>query len=302
MNDPRHNILRTLAFFDGFGMPLNAGELKRFFYASDEAALWQDIENALQELIAEGRVLFTHEHYHLADQSESFVVDRLERKMRAERLLVDSKNWLSIIASFPGVLSVAICNNLGFMNATEDSDVDLFIITKPGQIWQTRFFLASLLHVFKKRPDEKSHYGKFCLSFLITSDQLSISHVLLEEDPYFEYWFTSLMPVYDPNGYLPKFMEANRAHWSHIGVNAPLATRPLQQESRFKRFSFPFASFLEARTKHWQFNRFPETILDGLALDTTDVIATDSMLKFHTTDRRRHYRDKWKARCEKLAL
>jgi len=229
-------------------------------------------------------------------------MNRLERKMRAERLLVESKNWLSIISSFPGVLSVAICNSLGFMNATEDSDVDLFIITKPGQIWQTRFFLAALLQLFKKRPDEKSEYGKFCLSFLLTTDDLSISHVLLDEDIYFEYWFASLLPVYDPFGHLPKFMEENNKHWSHIGASPPLATRPLQQRSRFKKYSFPFTSLVENATKQWQYNRFPESIVEGLSSRGSDVIVTDTMLKFHTTDRRAYYQEMWEQRCEQLFL
>lgn len=303
--DTHKPVLQTLAFFDAFSMPLTKPELKRFLYTKEERILWNDIEQALGVLVEKGSILFEDGYYRLSDSSSSLIEKRNQSKQYANDLFKQSKNWLSVLASFPGVESIAICNNLGFLNASDNSDIDLFIITKPGQLWQTRFFLASLLHVFKKRPTEENHYGKFCLSFLISSDALSISEVLLEEDPYFEYWFTSLLPVYDPKGILPQFMQENKQHWKHIGVMPPLATRELQQkESLLSRILHtmvkPFSGFFEQRTKDWQQKRFPQEILAKLQEDQTDVVVSNTMLKFHTTDRRRHYREQWKARLESL--
>jgi len=302
-NDLRQAILQTLAFFDGFSMSLTKGELKRFLYTDSEAYVWAHVEQVLEEMVAEERVNFFKGQYFLPDRGQEFVKEREVSKEIAHDLFKDSKNWFKVIASFPGVESIAICNNLGFLNATNNSDVDLFIITKPGQLWQTRFFLASLLHLFKKRPTQETNYGKFCLSFLISSDQLSISHVVLEDDPYFEYWFTSLLPVYDPNGHLPLFMQANKVHWNHIGAIPPLAMRPLEERRSFFSkllhfFTKPFHHVLEKETKKWQEKNFSQAILAKLEEDQKDVVVTDTMLKFHTTDRRRHYRDIWKKRME----
>ncbi len=303
--DPRQAIIQTLAFFDGFSMPLTKGELKRFLYTSNEPFVWEHVERILEEMVQENRVVFHQGHYQLMDRDLDFVEQRKKSRELADDLFKQSKNWLEVISSFPGVESVAICNNLGFLNATDNSDIDLFIITKPGQLWQTRFFLAALLQVCKKRPTEASNYGKFCLSFLVSADALSISHVLLEDDPYFEYWFTSLLPVYDPAGLLPKFLQENKEHWGHIGVIAPVAARPIEPNrsfiSRVVHFILkPFHALLEKQTKRWQQKHFSANILAKLEEDQTDVVVTDTMLKFHTTDRRRHYRDLWREKMMKI--
>jgi hypothetical protein len=305
--DIRHSILKTLAFFEGFSMPLHQKELQRFLHGSQEGFVWAHVLGELQSMESEGLIRIEHNHYFFTDNTDLTIVDRMKRKTLANQLLIESKNWLALIASFPGVESIAICNNLAFLNATDNSDVDLFIITKPGQLWQTRFFLAALLQLFKKRPSEKTNYGKFCLSFFITSDKLNISPVLHDNDPYFEYWFSSLLPIYDPKGLLPTFMEANRDHWKHIGLEKPRVCTPLKQRrSKLMQkmeglFALP-AAMMEEPLRKFQKKRFPKSITEKLAQDQTDVVVSDAMLKFHTKDRRLHYRKLWEERLRELGL
>ena len=37
---------------------------------------------------------------------------------------------------------MAICNSLSMYATHEDSDIDLFIVTKPGMLWFIRFFVT----------------------------------------------------------------------------------------------------------------------------------------------------------------
>lgn len=306
-SDLRQAIIKTLTFFEGFSMPLHQKELKQFLYGSQEGFVWNHVLQELASMKQDGLIRDEYDHYFFTDNANLDLKERIIRKTQANKLLIESKNWLSIIASFPGVEAVAICNNLAFLNATDNSDIDLLIITKPGQIWQTRFFLASLLHLFNKRPTEETHYGKFCLSFFVSADTLAISHVLHNEDPYFEYWFASLMPIYDPKSLLPKFMEANRGHWKHIGLDKPRACKPLpQKKPKYMQvledaFALP-AAMIEGPTKRFQQKRFPSQIKDLLNQEQHDVVVSDSMLKFHTKDRRIMYRDKWKTRLRDFGI
>lgn len=306
-SDLRQAIVKTLTFFEGLSMPLHETELKRFLYGSQEGYIWPHVLSELSLMEQEGLIRTEHKHYFLSDNSTLSIQDRASRKALADRLLIESKNWLAILASFPGVEAIAICNNLAFLNATDNSDIDLFIITKPGQLWQTRFFLASLLHVFKKRPTAETNFGKYCLSFFLSSDELSISHVLHEDDPYFEYWFASLLPIYDPTSILPKFMEANRQHWQHIGLEKPRACTSLNQSKKASMkkledlFAFP-AAMMEKPLRRFQEKRFPDSIKEKLQQDQHDVVVSDTMLKFHTKDRRLHYRELWKKRMDELGV
>lgn len=288
-------------------MPLTKAELKRYLHGGDDHYLWEEVEQELHRLVDHGLVRHEDGYYFLADQTDDFVAVRHQSRELANVLLESSRPWLRLIAAFPGVESIAVCNNLAFLNATTNSDIDVFIITKPGQLWQTRFFLAAVMHLLGKRPTPETNYGKFCLSFLISSDALSLSHVLHDDDPYFEYWFASLLPVYDPEGMLPRFMEANRMHWSHIGVHPPFAAKQIDQNrsvtSRvLSLISRPFHRLLEKQTREWQEKRFPEAIRRKLSQAQTDVVVSDTMLKFHTLDRRTHYRDLWRQRMEELGI
>ena len=222
MTDWEQGILRTLAFFDAFSMPLTADDIFRYYYSDGNKPSKSNIEAALSSLLNQASVKEGQVHYYLADRDSSIVDDRKKSRMRAIDLLKKARPWLSCLASWPGVRAISICNNVAFLNASEESDIDLFIIVNPGEIWQTRFALASFLQVFKKRPQPGNEYGKLCLSFIITSDQLDLSRVKIDNDVYLSYWLKTLLPVYDPDGLVDQTKNVNARLFSHLGgLDAP---------------------------------------------------------------------------------
>jgi predicted nucleotidyltransferase len=45
---------------------------------------------------------------------------------------------------FPQIHMVALCNSRAMGEADENSDIDLFIITKKGNLWTARFLVTAL--------------------------------------------------------------------------------------------------------------------------------------------------------------
>lgn len=261
-------MLKTIAYFDVLEMPLTLDEL-RFFYPDFNVM-------ELSGLLTEGKVVCIDSHYCLSIRGEDFVAQRKRRKIFSEQLLEKNKFWLKAISLLPSVNAVFVCNTLALSHANEESDIDLFIICKPGTIWSTRFLLAGFLQVFNKRPTKKSHAGKICLSFFATDNALNLNKISIKNDVYLKYWIQSLMPIYDPENYLEKIQ-------------------------RFDSTNIKFENnFIELALKKWQMKRLPNKIKEISQIEGSHVIVSDDMLKFHTRDRRAQIRDKWISLYEKI--
>lgn len=58
-----------------------------------------------------------------------------------------SQRYIAWLRFIPGVQLVAIGNSLSMNATTEDSDIDLFIITKRGILWTVRLCITVLFHL-----------------------------------------------------------------------------------------------------------------------------------------------------------
>ena len=129
---------------------------------------------------------------------------------------------LFLFSLFPQIQMIALCNSRAMGEADEDSDIDLFIITKKGNLWTGRFLvtaLTSLLgvrrrntHGLQKGSPEyiKRTKNKFCLSFFITEEAMNLATIRLQpNDPYLDRWIYTLAPLVNKNATYEHFMEAN---------------------------------------------------------------------------------------------
>ena len=97
------------------------------------------------------------------------------------------------------------------MNAChKDSDIDLFVITKPNRLWTARIFLTLALSILGQRKTATQHAGKFCLSFFISEKNLSLENIALENDIYLSYWIQTLKPILNRRRVFERFLEENK--------------------------------------------------------------------------------------------
>ena len=104
---------------------------------------------------------------------------------------------------------IAICNSLSMYATHRDSDIDLFIVTKPGMIWFVRFFATITLWihgVWRKNQDIREN---FCLSFFVTTDTIDLQKIAIDNDIYLYYWIYHMKPIYAQNNTYMKFLEVN---------------------------------------------------------------------------------------------
>ena len=58
---------------------------------------------------------------------------------------------LRLLELFPHILLVALCNSRAMGEADVNSDIDLFIIAKKGNLWTVRFIVTTLISILGVR-------------------------------------------------------------------------------------------------------------------------------------------------------
>lgn len=285
------SLFRTLAYFAFFSFPLTAFELWKWCDAA-EVSLF-DVESLLSSSFAQAsddRSSWLVEHGMKRDEGffgigevSVWREERLRRVADALRKHRRAERFVRFASCLPWVKMIAVCNSLAFSFTNEESDIDLFVVTKRGRIWSTRFILTGALALFRLRPGERKR-DPLCLSFFVADDSLDLSSIRIgQDDPYLAFWIATLSPVFDPDDTLSKLRAANG--W--IRQSLPRSRRVQRASSSVVRpwIRLPDVSFFERFAERMQRNRFPVLLRSMMNVDTR-VVVTDGMLKFHHNDRR----------------
>ena len=291
------SILKTIAFFDLFDFPLTAEEIKEYLYNYKNPIHIKEIKGTLDEMEEIDKI---HDYYVLKGREKLFDT-RKARKFIAEKFWGRTRQYGQYIVKVPFVKMVAVCNNLAYDNATEQSDIDLFIVIQKNRMWIARFLITLILQFHGVRRHKDKIAGRFCLSFFVTPKKLDMEPLLLKpEDPYMAYWTKLLMPIYGEETYHQFITENENWLYEKCGLKFSDLTKKqlsFKGKSRSKKF-------WEWILKGW-FGNLLELILKKTFKKRTlkkakhlgpeaSVSVTDDMLKFHNVDRRKEFYEKWK--------
>jgi len=297
------DILKTIAYFDLFGMPLTKEEIFKNLYSANSRSLSEIIQTL--ELL-KSRSLHEKEGFYFFNSQNLEL--RKDRYLIAKEKLSIAKKRINFLARLPFVKAIFICNNLSYFNAPDGSDIDLAIITAKGRIWSARFFSAALMKLLGQRPQKNNRKNKICLSFFVSEDDLNLEKLTYDNDIHFIYWLNQFLPVYAEKNLANKFFTENEwtkkflpNYFNYI----PTEKLKLSDKNYFKKiieklFSKSIGNFLEKNLKKIQFNIFPETIKQKISENTTDVFVSDSILKFHDKDKRLEIKRKWEEKTAKI--
>ncbi len=275
---------KNLVFHDIFSYPLTTRELQKLAWQDE---LRVDTNNIKYQTQA-GFYFLPNKSENIRIRGDNFVTS-VNKLRKAKRLI----KWLRLL---PSVKMIAVCNSLGYLNANEASDIDLFIIAAKGKIWLTRFWLQSFLKLLRLRPyDRGQKQDSFCLTFFLSQDNLNISNLqITNPDIYLAYWVVRLLPIYDPANIYQDFLQANswvKKYFSQVEA-IQLDNDWLVKKSFFRYFFiFLTFNFWTKILKKIQLRLLPHS-LQQLANQDSRVIMTDQVLKFHGIDDKREYYNK----------
>jgi len=301
-------VQKTISYFDIFDYPLTSLEIWKYLYLPDAGqtqsgagprpgsrAGLEEIISILNNPELNQGIEFAQGFYFL--RGRGAIVDvRKRRYLIAEPKLKKAKKYCRYLASLEGVLGIAVANTLALQNSRLESDIDLFVISRAGQIWSTRFWSVLPLYFIGGRPRGADTRDKFCLSYFVDEDHLDIRPWKLEDDIYYVYWLATLLPLFGENifekfwqenqwvkKYLPNFLPPKSSPRLNV---APVANLPITRAENFLRFL--------------QMRGMPRSLKDLAAGEGSEVVIRDGVLKFHPNDRRREYQNEFNQRINNL--
>lgn len=310
------SILASLAYFDVFDYPLRVEELWRWLYATDQAdgeavaaASPADVEQALASAQLAPFVERAGSYVSLAGRS-AIVATRMERWVLSERKWRRARRIAGIVRWLPFVEFIGVVNTLAIDNARPESDIDFFIIVRQGRMWLTRLLVTALVHLLGVRRYGLRIADRVCLSFFISELQLNLESLSIDaDDPYLTYWITQVVPMFECVGAWQRFRDHN--HWvtRHLPHGFSGSPVPWQTETFLVHtlrllpelvLSSLLGRPLELAARWLQLKHMKGKTASRMLSGATDVMVNDEILKFHERDRRREYRQEFRARLASL--
>jgi|GEM_PF-327191 len=313
----REAVLLTLAYFDAQGLALTAFDI------------WYNLvrfEASYKDVLAELTLLATPAGradaiVHVADGYYSLrSIDAI--KLRQIKHKVSEFKWRrarivsQLLSLVPFIEAVAVVDSVALNKAKPESDIDFFIVTRPGRVWTSRLIATGLTHMLRLRRHGDAVRDRACLSFYATSDALDMHKLAIEGgDLYLAQWVNLVSPLWQRHGFdlidelttrntwaaelFPQRAGGELSDRRKTVAKLDRVTRPVQWLSE-KVLATGLGTWLEQRVRKTQLKYMHKTAPYELKNRTSHIVISDQLLKFHEQDRRTWFRERTVATYQML--
>jgi hypothetical protein len=213
-------MVATVAYSDIFDYPLRPAEIHR--YLIEQPATPESVERALASpATADGRLCVRDGYVTLAGR-EAIVATRAAREPDSARLWQEALRYGRIIAGLPFVRMVAITGELAMDNVQPESDIDYFIVTRPGRVWLCRLLTIGVVRIATRRG------VTICPNYLLSENALTLH----ERNLYAAHELAQMVPIAGHDIY-----QRLRAHNGWIEAYLPNAAGPPRKLSVLPRLA-----------------------------------------------------------------
>ncbi|MFZ5424439.1 MAG: hypothetical protein ACOZAO_01440 [Patescibacteria group bacterium] len=205
------SIGKTLSYRSIFKYPLSFYQLSTTLISSEKVT-YKKLKKELDEAVSKNKVRFKDGLYYLPNTG---VVSWETRAKNAEKLLKNVEPAFKAIEKIPWIKLLAVTGSVAAYNATEQDDIDVFIVTKKNRLWLSRFFVVLLLKAFDMYRTDKAPAGKVCPNIFI--DDLNLKWKEKGRNLYVAHEIILMRPIIDRDNTYFKFMRANSWVMEHFG-------------------------------------------------------------------------------------
>ena len=123
---------------------------------------------------------------------------RKEKNKHIKEFTAKINKFWNLYKSIPFISEIFLCNSITFNSLKEDSDIDIFIITKKNKLRRARFFSELYFTILWQKRFKKYKKQKFCLSFYTREDNKNLYPIMIKNksDIYLWYRLSHLIPLY----------------------------------------------------------------------------------------------------------
>lgn len=299
MSNLEKAILDTIIYYDIFDYPLTVIELSQWLWKYK--CKLSELVFCLKNSDRLKRYIETRNGFYFL-KGRRILLDT--RKIRRDYSINKWKIGLraaKFLRTIPFVKAIVLCNSIAYFNAEKDSDIDFFIIIKDKYLWLSRFLITIFLHFLKVRRHGNKVNNRVCLSFYITSNSMNLQELAYQKDIHFYYWLLHFVPIFDTGIYKSFFKENN---WLKEYIPQARAWETIDnwtaKDSFFTKILRTFSEkildnflgkFLNLFLRKIQLFKMSKNKFSKSKENNTDVVISDSVLKFHEEDNRKIIRD-----------
>lgn len=189
----------SVIYHDIFDFPLNLAELIK----------WR-AGNTMGIIDSEIQILQKNGYYFLEDK-EGIIYKRTLRKRISLKKLEIAKKAARILSFIPSVKFIGVTGSLAMENATDESDIDLMIITKERTLWTTRLLSYLILKVMNftvRSTGDKNEKDKLCLNIWL--DEGDLTWAKKDRNIYSSHEICQVRPLVNKGKAYEKFLWENR--------------------------------------------------------------------------------------------
>ncbi len=287
-------ILKTLAYSDIFNYPLTKTQIWRFLITKQKITK----PSFLKELNGAQKYLSYKKGLYCLKGREEIIEKRLQKEKNNNQKLVLGQKMSKILAIIPSVSFIGISGGLALKNASEDDDIDLFIIVKKNSLWQTRLIIIFLLEAFGVRRGRKSKNvkNKICPNMILTETALHLPGI--KKDLFTAHELVQLLPIVNRHQIYEEFLAQN--DWvkkylpNGMGVKRHIKSVTRQKPICFRLNLLISLNIFESLTKKLQLYLIKKH-------QTTEII-TNNLLAFHPLSHREKTLTLYKKRLIELKV
>lgn len=300
-------ILRTVAFFDATDYAPLWSECMAWIewhgtsgFESQAVPDAQELNLVKDACVRTGLLREGEGRIAIANRFDVLLAFVHERQAFVPRKLRHARRIARWLARFRAVRFVALVNTTPLGHARNGGDLDMFVIVRSGQIWTIRSLAGFPYLLLGKLSSDTAAPDAVCLSYYISDEILDLSnHMLTPDDPYYRYWFLSMLPLFDDGISAELWRQNESIHRFHPRAETWMLSPDLA--IRIPRWRIPPFSWFELIARKLQLSWFPKRIRERMNRDTS-VIVTDQALKFHVEDGREEYRRKYQENMRQLTI
>lgn len=149
--------------------------------------------------------------YYFVGGKEGIVYKKILRKRISAKKLEVARKAAKALAFLPGVKMIAVTGSLAMDNSTDESDIDLMIITKAGSLWTTRLFAYMVIHAFgfsTRKPNDLYQSDKLCLNMWL--DEGDLVWTKKDRNVYTAHEIGQIRPLVNKDKAYEKFIYKNK--------------------------------------------------------------------------------------------
>lgn len=205
--------------------------------------------------------------------------------------------WSRLFRSLPYIKTIYLCNSITFNSIHENSDIDVFIVTKDKALRRARFWSVLIFRILWLKRSAIHKRQKFCLSFYVTESHQNLYNISLPQtDIYLAYWIAHLVPIYEETpGNATVYKDNTRIRW--VLPNIP-AQQSIFLDIPCTVGNNKFKHIIE-RLQKWRLGKFIELLIKTIRLPIIiykikrlnhqwqDIIVNNYMLKFYADKRKK---------------